>query len=125
VTETRQRPDKKWDKGVFIASWTDGKFSSSYSTNGDVSEPSPMFLATDFQLWGNADLAYLLTFKLGHEGHSHNHDRAAGKGVDLKSSRKVNEHFATYATTDSKGQTHNYKDCFRVDYKIELDKVEE
>lgn len=121
ITEIRSRESGAFDRGTYWAEWAGGdSISNSYSTSGRVLEPAPVFLASDYHLWGNRDLGFLIEFKVGSSGRSGGRESGGRQHIMLESTRRVTDHLPSYSYRDAKGGEHSYKDCFKVRYEIGL-----
>jgi len=130
ISEIRELPNSRFDKGIYRASWSGTNAGSnvwnSYATNGETLEPAPMYMATDYHLWGNVDAGFLIDFKVGSESRGSSREPSGSlKEIVLNSTRTVSDHLPTHRYTDSKGKSHEFNDCYRVRYTITLKELQD
>ncbi len=125
--EVRKRLDGGIDNGEYRCELdgTGRSSTCSFSTRGEVEEPLPMFLATDYHMWGNRFYGYNLKFKVGYSDHSGSVESTIDnrKRLFLKSNRLVKKYLPELMVKDSLGVERHYNGCFQVDYDIYLDRV--
>lgn len=125
VSELRENTDGRADRGTWICSLEGTRNSTcSLSTNGQVKEPLPMFMALDYHLWGNRDLGYRIQFEPGFTDVHDAREVGAKKDILLKAVRTVGTAIPVHGYKDSAGKSYEHKDCYPVDYKITLDGTE-
>ena len=125
LKEVRNNANGKEDTGDYSATWSTGKMNQSVRTQGEVLEPIPMFMALDFQLWGNNDLGYKIKFEPGFKDAQETTERTATKNIVLQSERSVGEVIPLVQVVDSSNETHEYKNCYQVTYQIKVKKIED
>ena len=65
---------------------------SNHTQSGDATpEPIPMYMALDYQLWGNSDLGYKLKFEPGFHDTQESTERTSTKNIVLLSERNVGD----------------------------------
>jgi len=127
MKEVRNNPNGKSDVGEFQASWSTGKMLvNNHTQSGDATpEPIPMYMALDYQLWGNSDLGYKLKFEPGFHDTQESTERTSTKNIVLLSDRTVGDKIDSVQVTDSNNETHDYKNCYVVTYNIKVKKIED
>jgi len=125
LKEIRNKPNGKADSGEFTANWTKNRMSSLSHSSGEVSEPISMYMALDFQEWGNRDLGYKIKFEPGSKDSQETSEHTINKEIVLNSERTVGDFISSLEVKDSSGQTHEYKSCYPVKYQITLKKIED
>jgi hypothetical protein len=91
-----------------------------FHTQGDVREPSPMFLGTDFLVWANPDAGYAIDFKEGAVSFTEATETGGPKKLVLQGKRTVGALLKEYSYKDAKGKVHSYKKCYPVRYEVSL-----
>ena len=113
------------DRGRYKGKWKEGDRSFSYHGTGDVKEPVPLFLASDFHLWGAWDLGFKIEFRKGFTDKMNGRESGAPKDIVLKTTRTVKEKMPSFSFKDVSGRSYTYNDCYRVQSVIELDRLED
>ena len=112
------------DVGTYSANWSGSGISYSYSSRGNVPEPIPMYMATDYHAWGNPTLGYDIEFKVHNKGERKTHESLMKGGkIYTKSFWKVRAYMPTFFVRDFSGNRINYKDCYQVNYTIKYNKL--
>lgn len=118
LLEMRRHGQGEIDVGDYKFRLEGEKEKHNYHTRGEVLEPWPMYMATDFQLWGSPDLGLKLKFFPGYKDVNESTQSGNGYRIFLRSERKVGNHLATYSFVDSTGGSSSFEDCFPVETKI-------
>lgn len=122
IIEIRKKKSGHADKGYWSYQWGDKNSRSNHSINGSPKEPTRMYMALQYHIWGSPELGYTLKFEQGYEDQKTGFTSASTSGrINLKSKRKVTEHLPSFSYKDSKGKEYSYNDCWQVESSIEFE----
>ena len=123
IIEVRALEGGTADKGVFDFFWQgDSHVDRHWSVNGTDVEPTRLFMALQYHLWGSPDLGYKLDFVPGKQDHISWTFHGHSGEIVVKSEREVAEHLAHFSYQDGAGQAYPVDDCYRVEVMITTDK---
>ena len=118
IIEVRPRDATHTDKGVWDFSWDDAHRSRGWSVNGNIVEPTRLFMAQHYHMWGGWDLGYRLKFAVGAKDELAWTFQDSSGLIEVTAAREVVEHLPAFRYQDAAGTNYDVDDCFHVTAKI-------